>query len=68
MTAGDRRGGQRRPRPAQVRGWANSLTWASLRLSAVPGNLVALFLLDAEEARPGTITHIVLAESALRGI
>ena len=51
-----------------MRGWANSLTWASLRLSAVPGNLVALFLLDAEEARPGTLSHIVLAESALRGI
>ena len=27
------------------RGWANSLTWASLRMSAVPGNLVALALL-----------------------
>jgi hypothetical protein len=27
------------------RGWANSLTWASLRLSAIPGNLLALSLL-----------------------
>jgi hypothetical protein len=36
------------------RGWANSLTWASLRMSAVPGNLVALWLLrDAQDPGSG---------------
>jgi hypothetical protein len=35
------------------RGWANSLTWASLRMSAVPGNLVALWLLKDEPGSSG---------------
>jgi hypothetical protein len=31
------------------RGWANSLTWASLRMSALPGNLLALLLLGESD-------------------
>eukprot|EP01043_Picozoa_sp_COSAG02_P071113 COSAG02_NODE_12866_length_1479_cov_10.958809_1_plen_229_part_01 len=38
------------------RGWANSLTWASLRMSAVPGNLVALWLLQGAAHTDGSGT------------
>lgn len=43
------------------RGWANSLTWASLRMSAIPGNLVALWLLQdaahTDESSSGATRH-----------